>query len=344
MKNSHFLIKNLSVYSFAHGLVDATSIAFVFAMFKLHSLSNFNFIFLVILYNILAFATQPIFGYLTDKIQKPKISILIGFFLLLFSAVTIFFFPLITVISLGIGNSLFHIGGGIISLNLTPKKATAPGIYVAPGAIGLFLGGIYGTSDYFSVIPFVILILLLSVLVFFIQSPKLNYTKNKKTKINSLTLILFLLLLVILIRALVGLLISFSWKSIPILLVISVFAVFSGKFFGGMLADKFGWIKVGVCSLALSSIFLLTGISNPFLGIAGIFLFNITMPITLTALSNNLKNNYGFAFGLTALALILGFFLGISNIKWLFADKWIIFLIILFSSAILYLSLKKLEK
>jgi hypothetical protein len=42
------------------------------------------------------------------------------------------------------------------------------------------------------------------------------------------------------------------------------------------------------------------------LWIFGIFLFNMTMPITLVVISNTFQGRQGFAFGLTTLALIIG--------------------------------------
>jgi FSR family fosmidomycin resistance protein-like MFS transporter len=40
--------------------------------------------------------------------------------------------------------------------------------------------------------------------------------------------------------------------------------------------------------------------------ILGIFLFNLTMPVTLAAIANMLPGRAGLAFGLTTLALIIG--------------------------------------
>ncbi|MDR2189967.1 MAG: hypothetical protein LBP53_01965 [Candidatus Peribacteria bacterium] len=58
---------------------------------------------------------------------------LLALFMLLFS-------PLFAVIITGLGNALFHVGGGSIALQLGHKKATLPGIFVSTGAMGIFLG------------------------------------------------------------------------------------------------------------------------------------------------------------------------------------------------------------
>jgi len=96
-----------------------------------------------LLYNIIAFGIQPFIGYLFDKNKQPKYAAMLG---LMFAFVGFLYFrsPLTSVIMLGIGNALYHIGGGLIALNIDPGKATYPGMYVAPGAIGVFIGGILG--------------------------------------------------------------------------------------------------------------------------------------------------------------------------------------------------------
>ena len=106
------------------------------------------------------------------------------------------------------------------------------------------------------------------------------------------------------------------------------------------MADKFGWIRVAVGALVLSIPFLVFGANIPYLAIVGMFLFNITMPITLVAISNILPGRPGFAFGLTCLALILGALPAFSGLKHVLGGKLFIFTIIVISSLALYYALK----
>ena len=338
------IVKNLSVYGLTHCLIDATCIALVFALLTKYSLSGEYFFMLVILYNILAFGTQPFFGFLSDKKQIPKTTALVGIFLTILSLVTFFISPLITVILLGFGNSLFHVGGGVISLNLTPKKATAPGIYVAPGTIGLFVGAIYGKSASFSIIPFFLLLATSFYFVIVTKTPKIDYSKQKNKKINNyLELVVLLLLFAIAIRALIGTVIVFPWKTNFALSIILILGIFLGKALGGIFADKFGWIKVGTFSLVASSVLLAFGSSNPFSGVLGIFLFNMAMPITLIAVSNTLQGYPGFSFGLTTLALIAGALPMFSPLKNYFNSSIAIFITIIISAIVFYLASKKIK-
>jgi len=335
---------NLFVYGITHALVDFICGAVLFSIFANKIITDLpEFINLVILYSILAFGLQIIFGFFTDYFKSPRITALIGCILTGISAFLFLSFPILAVIFAGIGNALFHVGGGSISLNLTPKKVTAPGIYVAPGAIGLFLGVMLGKGGQFIAWPFILFLVILCILMFIVKKPEMNYIKEKieKSKINYFELILFLVFLSIAIRSLVGMVMIFPWKVNIELAVILTIAIVLGKGLGGILADKFGWIKIGVGALALSIPFLVFGATIPFVAIIGMFLFNITMPITLVAISNILPGRPGFAFGITCLALIIGAFPTFdSGVKQLLGGKLFIFIIIIISALALYFGLK----
>ena len=69
----------------------------------------------------------------------------------------------------------------------------------------------------------------------------------------------------------------------------------------------------------------------------------MTMPITLTALSNMFNNNKGMAFGLTTLALFIGavpVLFGYTNFLF---NNIALFITTMISSLILYVGLKKYE-
>lgn len=152
------VITNLSVYGITHAIVDATCAGIVFSNLQSHLSELDYFLFLIILYNILAFGLQAPFGAVVDKIQKPVPTAILGCILTAAGAI-LFKSPFIAVIFAGVGNALFHIGGGIVSLNMNNGKASIPGIYVAPGALGLFIGGLIGKGGYFNPLYFVALLL-----------------------------------------------------------------------------------------------------------------------------------------------------------------------------------------
>lgn len=333
---------NLSIYGVMHFLVDLICAGIIFSILKNQIVNISQFSILLILYSVLAFGLQPIFGFVSDRLKISRGTTLMGCIFVCVSALIFMFQPIVSIILAGLGNAMFHVGGGIISLNLTPKKAFAPGVFVAPGALGLLLGTLLGKGGNFVAWPFLVALAILGVTIFVIKKIEINYEiKRKEISFDKLlTVIMILIFLSIAVRSFVGMAASFSWKANVDLLVILTLAVVIGKGVGGFLADKMGWIKVGVGSLVLSIPFLILGINFPVLGIIGIFLFNITMPITLVSISNLLPGYPGFTFGITCLALLLGAFpfflqkISILGNHWLFAS------IIIFSAISLFVGLR----
>jgi FSR family fosmidomycin resistance protein-like MFS transporter len=339
--NNKLITSNLVLYGFTHALIDATCAALIFSLLKYYPITSEIFIGFVILYNVLAFGLQPLIGLVSDKWQIPRNTAIAGVIVTALSAITVFFSPLIAVIFAGVGNAMFHVGAGTISLNLTPRKATAPGIYVAPGALGLLVGTLLGKAGYFIPWIFVLVLLLLCVCIWFVSIPKIDYKeKIVSSKFSYFELIIILILLAIVSRALIGSLIVFPWKTNMVLLIILTLAVVFGKALGGFLADKFGWSLISVSALIISAPLLAFGVNIPILAIFGMFLFNITMPVTLVAISNTLSGKPGFAFGLTTLALIFGALPIFTPLKNTLNTNIIIFTTIILSSVILYFGLK----
>jgi FSR family fosmidomycin resistance protein-like MFS transporter len=336
---------NLFVYGTAHAVIDAICAAVIFTILKNKIVGIPEFFSLVVVYNVFAFGLQAGFGLIVDYFKSPRAAALLGCVFTGISALVFLYFPIMAIIFAGVGNALFHIGGGSISLNLTPQKASAPGIYVAPGALGLFIGTMLGKNGQFIVWPFILLLILMCFLMLTVKKPEMDYEKERviKNKFNYFEAILLLIFLSVAVRSLVGFVIVFPWKSDISLLVVLTFAVVLGKGLGGIMADKFGWIRVAVGALLLSIPFLVFGASNPYLAITGMFLFNMTMPVTLVALSNILPGRPAFAFGLTCLALILGAIPVFTGSKSIFNNTTTIFTIIFISAVALYIGLQLLS-
>jgi len=342
MTSKTTIISNLTVYGITHAAIDATCAALIFSIPAIQSTSAPDFFWLVILYNILAFGLQSILGLITDYFQSPKLVAFLGCVLTIISVAIFSIEPVLAVILVGIANALFHVGAGSISLNLTPRKATAPGIFVAPGVIGILVGTLIGKTGSYVAWQFILLLVVLAVFIWFVKPPNIDYSRRsveQKNTVNYFGAILFLVLLSISVRSLVGAVLVFPWKSEMILLIILTAAVVLGKSMGGILADKFGWMRIGIGSLLLSIPLLVFGANTPLLAIVGIFLFNITMPITLVVLSNILPGRPAYAFGLTCLALIFGVLPVFSSLKEFLGSGSIILLTVIISSVALYYGL-----
>jgi MFS transporter, FSR family, fosmidomycin resistance protein len=330
--------KTLALYSWGHALVDAACAALVIAL-VLKSNSTPDRLLYVVLYNVLAFGLQVPFGFLADLKNAPSKAGALGCFIIPLGILSAGF-PLAAVTLVAIGNALFHIGGGVVSLRMGKGDATIPGIFVAPGAIGLFLGGFLSNSHISADICFIALLLITGVGVYLTKFPA-PLKRNSKHRDYVGVAMLFLLLTVVS-RSLVGFGLSFTWKEGFVLSLALVSGIALGKAAGGILADRFGWKRVTVSALLLSAPMLAFGPSNMALGIVGIFLFNFSMPITLVAIARMLQGWEGFAFGLTTLALVAGALLAFAGgTEFLKGSSMAIFVIILASAAALYYGLNR---
>ena len=137
-------------YSLMHFLEDGLCAFAMYTVF-LHKPDAYLFI---LIYNFCAFALQMPIGALCDLLREkqkdsggrfqilPLSSVIavLGVFVTFFGALT---HPIV----LGIGNALFHVGGGLGTIDEDRKKGLrgqALGIFVAPGAMGLYLGTVIG--------------------------------------------------------------------------------------------------------------------------------------------------------------------------------------------------------
>ena len=329
------ILTNISVYSLAHALVDATGAATLFAIVALGQGIPHNLFQLIVIYDVIAFSTQPVLGLLVDKFKAPAQAAALG--ILLVAASTLLMqTPFLAIVVAGIGNAVFHVGGGVVSLNLAPGKATLPGIYVAPGALGLMIGMLIGKGGGFIAWPFILLLLGSAALILRIPRLEIAASRELPGNLRWFETVILLLLVSVAIRSMVGLSLVLPWKSDPVLLVALTLAVVLGKALGGILGDKFGWAAVAVSGLVISAPLLAFFAPIPAIAIVGIFLFNLSMPITLVCLAEMLPGKGGFAFGLTTLALILGALPTFTPLRTLTGQQIFVFATILVSAAALY--------
>lgn len=334
-------IVNLSVYSVVHALIDASCAAIITADIASGKADLGKISFYVVLYNVIAFAFQAPLGFAADRIRKPAETAAVGCLLVLTGVIT-YRTIIFALIIAGLGNALYHLGGGITVLNLKPGNASLSGIYVSTGALGLLIGILSGKSLYFSVVPFAMLLIAASFIILRIKRPHIDYNFRAEVNFDKFSIVLICIFVSIEIRSLVGFMLAYSWKSDVFLLIIFTAAVAMGKAFGGILGDRFGWSRVTICSLLISAPLLVLGMNIPFLAILGVFLFNMTMPVTLTVVFDMLPGYSGFAFGLTTLALIIGALPAFTGLKSVLCKNngEIIFTAVILMALILMIGLK----
>ena len=257
--------KVVGIYSIIHFIVDLACAILVTNLVTQKMGANINLFIAVLIYNFFAFAIQLPIGILADKVNKNAICSAIGCLLV---AIAFGFsnFGIIACFIAGLGNAMFHVGGGIDVLNISDKKATLSGIFVSTGAMGIFLGR-KSYSIGFNRYYIVILILLMSAIVlFWLYNQIKDKVKNEeviipKTSKDEIIAIVCLIITVI-IRGYVGLILSFEWKSSFILALISIFAVVFGKMLGGIIGDKIGFMKISLLSLIVSAFLFIFAFDN----------------------------------------------------------------------------------
>lgn len=322
----------VSLYSFAHALVDLSCAWIIFS--KISDITNA--VLLLLLYNFLAFALQMPFGLLctvipcrtasdSDKfickalddcnqdhatIHDAIIAVIGCLFVL---AAFLPRIPALTcILLLGLGNALFHVGAGTDLLYRTSGHASSVGIFVSTGALGLWVGTKLAnvtllhadTKNIVHIILAVILLITTLLLSVFLRARPVilpTYTDSPAD-----LLVVISLFLVTALRSLLGLSVVFTFRSTLFLSFLLILAVVTGKMLGGILYDRIGHTATILLSLLSSSaLFLFPG--SVICAFGSLLFFNMTMPVTLCMMAQQFKNAMGFAFGLLTFALFLGY-------------------------------------
>lgn len=286
----------LPLYAFAHFWVDLSCALLLFGRVAAEGSAVSAFL----LYNFFAFAVQMPIGLLCDRLGGTRYFAALG---CLLTAGAWLFGGIPAAVVAGLGNALFHVGGGMYALHSSEGCANL-GIFVSPGAVGIFLGGLVGIRGALPGPAMCVVLLLLgcAILRWGAGTPGPAFTPvpvgGRRAAIP-----LVALFAVVMLRALMGGLFQFPWK--PALGLWLALAVAAGKAMGGILADRFGHRRVACVSLLMAALCFI-GSDIPALGLLAVFAFNMTMPITLWGAARILRGAKGMAFGLLTFALFLG--------------------------------------
>lgn len=327
-------------YALAHLVVDAACAFLVLGVLDIGGQPILS----LLIYNGLAFVLQVPLGVLVDKFNKPKFAVLFG--IMLVACSFLFWNSLLAALLLaGVGNALFHVGGGSLILSLEFKKATYAGLFVAPGGIGLAIGTYLSLTHLVgSLLFFPMVLIVVCLVLFFIKIPTYILNIQEKETTKWCYLIVSFILIPVIIRSLVGLSMDFPWKEHPNLLWMLTAAIALGKVFGGMLSDKFGLVKVGVGGMLVSAPLLAFFHSVPLLGMLGACVLNFTMPVTLVAIWSLMPKRRGLSFGLTTAALFIGALPVILGKTVWFQANSNVFTLLIYATIVLFATLYMVEK
>ncbi len=303
-----------------HFLVDLTCIYRLYSQVMPLSGSYQNFLMLVLLYNFLAFAVPALMGLLADLTDSSDTMAALGCVL---TAVPVFISgaAVFTVVLQGLGNGLFHVGAGRRIIKDSEGKYAHSGIFISSGALGVFLGT-YLRQQYSRIMMIGLACVLAFcagvLMIFYMQQKKekaadriagLQRTEDSFTQLKReqfLSVPALMILLVVFLRSFYGHAVSYDWKNTFLRSFLFVVCIAAGKAAGGITADRTGVRTASIISLGGAAVTVLFSEHVPPMGYLSIFLFNMTMPLTLGLIAGYWKIFPGFAFGSLMAALFLG--------------------------------------
>ena len=302
----------------------------------------------VLIYNVLAFMSQPLTGMMADRMERRHWLLIVSSLLLTLAVACASLIPtlmrvspkmmwdglgewlmILVAVLLGAGNSFFHVWGGKQTVVLTGNDIRALGVFVSTGALGLAVGFVCRSWA----LLYGLLLAIVAVAIVYLRSDGLSRKEERgRRKENTSAadtillgnlvhpssflfprawLLVLALMFFVCCRSFASEMFSGGiTKTQELILLIAVFAML-GKIAGGWIARWMGiWRSLAVILVGVVLCFVF-GDYNDVVLLAGVFLMNCTMPVTLYLANVLLPRREGLAFGLLAAALIPGYLLAV---------------------------------
>ncbi len=253
---------------------------------------------LIVMYNTLAFSTQGVVGAVTDMLKRHD-ALTAGACVLTALGFLLPLPDIVKVLLVGLGNSVFHVGGGTVTLRHSGGKAWPLGVFVSPGSVGLALGTMFPKLGW----VFLILALACAAGMLLCKSRPETAESRAPAKFSGSFLCALALLFAVAVRSYGGFAVSFPWKTTAALSIAMTLCVFAGKFLGGFLCDRLGPSRSSLVSLPLAAVLIAFCSQWMLPSLLGQLLLNLSMPVTLLLLYRLLPDSPGFSFGIAASVL-----------------------------------------
>lgn len=319
----------VGIATLMHFLVDGLCLCCTYLLTSPFNLPHLAAIFIT--YNLLAFLSQPLTGWMADHIRH-KHWMLLGAVMLL--AVAVLVTPLVmssggestmfaVAALLGIGNSLFHVWGGKQVVLQVGNDIRALGVFVSTGAFGLAVAIVF-CSWMLLYIFLLAIIVLATAYVMTDKSESQEHIQRKEPSTltaqpspNSaqrstlnLQRVMFVIAIAafVMFRSYLGKEFSLGAANTDAMILLVGFVTMLGKMAGGWISRWMGVVKALTIILIVVLVCMLTQRYSPVLpALAGLFMINCTMPITLYLANSVLPEREGLAFGILAAALMPGY-------------------------------------
>ena len=298
-----------------HFLVDGLCLCCLYLIAFPFSFPRLTGIFVV--YNILAFLTQPLTGLLADR-MRDRHWMLLAAVVLLLAAVMMVTFGLpfagyLAPVLLGLGNSLFHVWGGKQVVLKAGNDMRALGLFVSTGAFGLAVAMVFFSLSLLYI--FLLALCLLAVAYLKLEQSDervggaVQDTPWSSRVRQSRWLLLLVVVAFVMFRSFMGESFTSAIVKDNIVVLLIGLTAMLGKMAGGWMARRIGILLTLAAVLVVVSGCLLCRSSERAVMLTGLFAVNCTMPVTLYWANGLLKGREGLAFGLLAAALIPGYLL-----------------------------------
>lgn len=266
----------------------------------------------VMVYNVLAFGIQPVWGVLGDYLRNYKYVTLTGMILVILSLFTIEFNILVSIILAGLGSSAFHAGGGGLTLLTAGESSKFAGIFASPGVLGLGTGALMVHFGIFPVVPLIILLIAAAafLMLYFRQTEIVEISMQRDIEEFEMhDFVMIMMLMIIAFNSLVWNLLNIFNAGDYAGLVIIAYAAGAGKLFGGYASEYIGYKRYLMGALITAVPFLMLGKLNIVFAAIGAFFLQSTIPLYVTTLYRFTVNKPGFSASLS-----FGFMIAVAGL------------------------------
>ena len=294
----------------------------------------------VLMYSVLAFVSQPLTGMIADGLKARHRLLVVSSLLLTLAVAAASLIALLmtealkvmegatgewllmlVAVLLGAGNSLFHVWGGKQVAVGTDNDIRALGVFVSTGAFGLSVGAL--CCSWPVLFAFLLLIPLLSVAYLHVESSQTTAADASHTPAADaphpkpayspvvIWTAVVAVAAVVLFRSFIGEKLTTGIDKTQLLILLFGAVSMAGKMAGGWIALRLGIVRALVVVLVAFALCFLLRDTSVAVVLAGLFLINCTMPVTLYWANALLPGREGLAFGLLAAVLVPGYLLAV---------------------------------
>lgn len=329
----------LGISASLHFLVDALCCCCMLLLAKSSGSNALLGVYLT--YNVVAFITQPLTGMVADRLQRRHWLLMAASLLLALAVLTAALIVAlgwnrlspdmlyVVAVLLGGGNSLFHVWGGKQVAVGTDNDIRALGVFVSTGAFGLSVGAL--CCSWPVLFTFLLLIPLLSVAYLHVESSQTTAAESSPTTAADapqttvadaphpkpayspvvVWTAVVAVAAVVLFRSFIGEKLTTGIDKTQLLILLFGAVSMAGKMAGGWIALRLGIVRALVVVLVAFALCFLLRDTSVAVVLAGLFLINCTMPVTLYWANALLPGREGLAFGLLAAVLVPGYLLAV---------------------------------